>query len=179
MMVHWKICVNGEMKITRDFMLYFNESKNGFKLVDDDTIRTTEKMVQHLNEEKNIINATNEEANAIKAKLAEQEKYYKNIKNEVNNLYSLKTKLLSADELQTAELEKQIKQTKERISYNNKQIDKKDLRDNSLDRQINDLEVAKQKQLDLASAKSGCSEYKRDCTGRKRSYCRFKGKTSN
>lgn len=146
--------VNGEMKITRDFMLYFNESKNGFKLVDDDTIRTTEKMVQHLNEEKNIINATNEEANAIKAKLAEQEKYYKNIKNEVNNLYSLKTKLLSADELQTAELEKQIKQTKERISYNNKQIDKKDLRDNSLDRQINDLEVVKQKQLDLASAKS-------------------------
>lgn len=146
--------VNGEMKITRDFMLYFNESKNGFKLVDDDTIRTTEKMVQHLNEEKNIINATNEEANAIKVKLAEQEKYYKNIKNEVNNLYSLKTKLLSADELQTAELEKQIKQTKERISYNNKQIDKKDLRDNSLDRQINDLEVAKQKQLDLASAKS-------------------------
>lgn len=146
--------VNGEMKITRDFMLYFNESKNGFKLVDDDTIRTTEKMVQHLNEEKNIINATNEEANAIKEKLAEQEKYYKNIKNEVNNLYSLKTKLLSADELQTAELEKQIKQTKERISYNNKQIDKKDLRDNSLDRQINDLEVAKQKQLDLASAKS-------------------------
>lgn len=56
--------------------------------------------------------------------------------------------------MQTAELEKQIKQTKERISYNNKQIDKKDLRDNSLDRQINDLEVAKQKQLDLASAKS-------------------------
>ena len=146
--------VNGEMKITRDFMLYFNESKNGFKLVDDDTIRTTEKMIQHLNEEKNIINATNEEANAIKAKLAEQEKYYKNIKNEVNNLYNLKTKLLSADELQTAELEKQIKQTKERISYNNKQIDKKDLRDNSLDRQINDLEVAKQKQLNLASAKS-------------------------
>lgn len=146
--------VNGEMKITRDFMLYFNESKNGFKLVDDDTIRTTEKMVQHLNEEKNIINATNEEANAIKAKLAEQEKYYKNIKNEVNNLYNLKTKLLSADELQTVELEKQIKQTKERISYNNKQIDKKDLRDNSLERQINDLEVAKQKQLDLASAKS-------------------------
>lgn len=146
--------VNGEMKNTRDFMLYFNESKNGFKLVDDDTIRTTEKMIQHLNEEKNIVNATNEEANAIKAKLAEQEKYYKNIKNEVNNLYSLKTKLLSADELQTAELEKQIKQTKERISYNNKQIDKKDLRDNSLDRQINDLEVAKQKQLDLANAKS-------------------------
>ena len=146
--------VKGELKITRDVMLYFNERKNGFKLIDDDTIRTTEKMVQHLNEEKNIINVTNEEANAIKAKLAEQEKYYKNIKNEVNNLYSLKTKLLSADELQTIELEKQVKQTKERISYNNKQIDKKDLRDVSLDRQINDLEVAKQKQLALAEART-------------------------
>lgn len=146
--------VNGEMKNIRDFMLYFNEGRSGFRLVDDDTINTAEKMIQHLNKEKNIVNATNEEANAIKAKLAEQEKYYKNIKNEVNNLYNLKTKLLSADELQTAELEKQIKQTKERISYNNKQIDKKDLRDNSLDRQINDLEVAKQKQLDLANAKS-------------------------
>lgn len=145
---------NGEMKIFRDFMLYFNEANGGFKLVDDDTIRTAEKTIQHLNAEKNIKNATNEEANAIKAKLAEQEKYYKNIKNEVNNLYNLKTKLISADELQTAELEKQIKQTKERISYNNKQIDKKDLRDKSLDRQINDLEAAKQKQLALASAKS-------------------------
>ena len=149
--------VNGELKTTRDFMLYLNKNDdfgNGFKLVDDDTIRTSEKLIQHLNEEKNIINATGDEIEAQKQKLAEQEKYYKNIKNEVNNLYNLKTKLLSANELQTAELEKQIKQTKERISYNNKQIDKKDLRDNSLDRQINDLEVAKQKQLDLASAKS-------------------------
>ena len=137
-------------------MLYLNKNDdfgNGFKLVDDDTIRTSEKLIQHLNEEKNIINATGDEIEAQKQKLAEQEKYYKNIKNEVNNLYNLKTKLLSADELQTAELEKQIKQTKERISYNNKQIDKKDLRDNSLDRQINDLEVAKQKQLDLANAR--------------------------
>ena len=149
--------VNGELKTTRDFMLYLNKNDdfgNGFKLVDDDTIRSSEKLIQHLNEEKNIINATGDEIEAQKQKLAEQEKYYKNIKNEVNNLYNLKTKLLSANELQTAELEKQIKQTKERISYNNKQIDKKDLRDNSLDRQINDLEVAKQKQLDLASAKS-------------------------
>ena len=149
--------VNGELKTTRDFMLYLNKNDdfgNGFKLVDDDTIRTSEKLIQHLNEEKNIINATGDEIEAQKQKLAEQEKYYKNIKNEVNNLYNLKTKLLSANELQTAELEKQIKQTKERISYNNKQIDKKDLRDNSLDRKINDLEVAKQKQLDLASAKS-------------------------
>lgn len=149
--------VNGEMKITRDFMLYFNsvdDFGNKFKLADDDTIHTTEKMIQHLNTEKNIVNATNEEANAIKEKLAEQEKYYSRIKEDVKLLYNLKQKLLSADELQTAELEKQIKSTKQRITYNNQQIDKKDLRDNSLDRQINNLEVAKQKQLALSDART-------------------------
>ena len=148
--------VNSEAKITRDFMLYFNKADdfgNNFTIVDDDTIRSTEKMIQHLNEEKNIINATSEEANAIKERLAEQEKFYKNIKNEVSNLYSLKTKLLSADELQTAELEKQVKQTKERIRYNNKQIDKKGLRDNSLDYDVNSLEVEKQKQYAIAKAR--------------------------
>lgn len=148
--------VNGELKTTREFMLYLNKSdqyEKQFKLVDDDTIKTTERMVQHLNEAKNITNATGDEANALKQKLAEQEKYYGNIKKEINTLYSLKTKLLSADELETAELEKQIKSIKQRITYNNQQIDKKGLRDNSLTREVNDLEVAKQKQLALAEAR--------------------------
>ncbi len=149
--------VNDEAKITRDFMLYLNSADdigNTFKLADDDTIRSTEKMIQHLNEEKNIINATSEEANAIKEKLAEQEEYYSRIKKEISLLYNLKQKLFSADELQTAELEKQIKSTKQRITYNNQQIDKNDLRDNSLDREINNLEVAKQKQLALSDART-------------------------
>ena len=149
--------VNDEAKITRDFMLYLNSADdigNTFKLADDDTIRSTEKMIQHLNEEKNIINATSDEASAIKEKLAEQEKYYSRIKKEISLLYNLKQKLFSADELQTAELEKQIKSTKQRITYNNQQIDKNDLRDNSLDREINNLEVAKQKQLALSDART-------------------------
>ena len=149
--------VNGELKTTREFMLYLNKSdqfENSFVLADDDTIKTSERLIQHLNERKNIVNATGDEIERQKQQLADQEKYYKNLKNEVNNLYSLQTRLLSADELQTAELEKQIKQTKERIRYNNQQIDKKDLRSDNLDREINDLEVAKQKQLALASAKT-------------------------
>lgn len=148
--------VNGELKTTREFMLYLNKSDQygkQFKLVDDDTIKTTERMVQHLNEAKNITNVTGDEANALKQKLADQSKYYGNIKQEVNTLYSLKTKLLSADELETAELERQIKSTKQRITYNNQQIDKKGLRDNSLTREVNDLEVAKQKQLALAEVR--------------------------
>lgn len=149
--------VNGELKTTREFMLYLNKSDQfgtQFRLADDDTIRTTERMVQHLNEVKNITNATGDEADALKQKLAEQAKYYENIKNETNHLYSLKQKLLSADELETAELNKQIKSTKQRITYNNQQLDKKGLRDNSLEREINDLVVAREKQLALSDAKA-------------------------
>lgn len=91
---------------------------------------------------------------SLQRKLAEQEKYYSRIKEEVTLLYDLEQKLLSADKLQTAELEKQIKSTKQRIAYNNQQIDKKDLRDSSLDREITNLEVAKQKQLALSEART-------------------------
>lgn len=145
--------VNGEMKITRDFMLYFNESKNGFKLVDDDTIRTTEKMVQHLNEEKNIINATNEEANAIKAKLAEQEKYYGKLGQATKEQIALEKQRITAGEKQLEILEEQTKRRDSRISYNEGQIDKKGLSDVSRQRKINDLEYSGREKIDVAFGK--------------------------
>lgn len=142
--------VNGEMKITRDFMLYFNESKNGFKLVDDDTIRTTEKMVQHLNEEKNIINATNEEVNAIKEKLAEQEKYYGKLGQATKEQIALEKQRITAGEKQLEILEEQAKRRDSRISYNEGQIDKKGLSDVSRQRKINDLEYSGREKIDIA-----------------------------
>lgn len=145
--------VNGEMKITRDFMLYFNESKNGFKLVDDDTIRTTEKMIQHLNEEKNIVNATNEEANAIKAKLAEQEKYYGKLGQATKEQIALEKQRITAGEKQLEILEEQTKRRDSRISYNEGQIDKKGLSDVSRQRKINDLEYSGREKIDVAFGK--------------------------
>ncbi len=142
--------VNGEMKITRDFMLYFNESKNGFKLVDDDTIRTTEKMVQHLNEEKNIINATNEEANAIKEKLAEQEKYYSKLGQATKEQIALEKQRITAGEKQLEILNAQSKRRDSRISYNEGQIDKKGLSNVERQRKINDLSYAGQEKIDVA-----------------------------
>ena len=142
--------VNGEMKITRDFMLYFNESRNGFKLVDDDTIRTTEKMIQHLNEEKNIINATNEEANAIKEKLAEQEKYYGKLGQATKEQIALEKQRITAGEKQLEILEEQSKRRDSRISYNEGQIDKKGLSDVSRQRKINDLEYSGREKIDIA-----------------------------
>lgn len=142
--------VNGEMKITRDFMLYFNESRNGFKLVDDDTIRTTEKMVQHLNEEKNIINATNEEANAIKEKLAEQEKYYSKLGQATKEQIALEKQRITAGEKQLEILNAQSKRRDSRISYNEGQIDKKGLSNVERQRKINDLSYAGQEKIDVA-----------------------------
>lgn len=145
--------VNGELKETRTFMMELSDNGKFF-IFPDDTIKGTEKYVQHLNAAKNATNATGEALNAQNQRLAEQAKYYGKIKEETNHLYSLKQKLLSADELQTAELEKQIKSTKQRITYNNQQLDKKGLRDNSLEREINDLIVAREKQLALSNAKA-------------------------
>lgn len=145
--------VNGELKETRTFMMELSDNGKFF-VFPDDTIKGTEKYVQHLNAAKNATNATGEALNAQNQRLAEQAKYYGKIKEETNHLYSLKQKLLSADELQTAELEKQIKSTKQRITYNNQQLDKKGLRDNSLEREINDLIVAREKQLALSNAKA-------------------------
>lgn len=142
--------VNGEMKITRDFMLYFNENKNGFKLVDDDTIRTTEKMVQHLNEEKNIINATNEEANAIKEKLAEQEKYYGKLGKATKEQIALEKQRITAGEKQLEILDAQSKRRDSRISYNEHQIDKKGLSDVEQQRKLNDLSYAGQEKIDAS-----------------------------
>lgn len=145
--------VNGEMKITRDFMLYFNESKNGFRLADDDTIRTTEKMVQHLNEGKNIINATNEEANAIKEKLVEQEKYYGKLGQATKEQITLEKQRITAGEKQLEILDAQSKRRESRISYNEGQIDKKGLSDISKQRKINDLNYSGKEKLDASFAK--------------------------
>lgn len=144
--------VNGELKETRTFMMQLSENGKFF-VFPDDVVKGTEKYVQHLNAAKNATNATGEALNAQNQRLAEQAKYYGKIKEETNHLYSLKQKLLSADELQTAELNKQIKSTKQRVTYNNQQIDKKGLRDDSLTREINDLVVAREKQLALSNAK--------------------------
>ena len=148
--------VNDEAKITRDFMLYLNQVDdfgNTFKLADDDTIRSTEKMIQHLNEEKNIVNATNEEANAIKEKLAEQEKYYGKLEQASKEQLAIEKQRITAGEKQLEILDAQSKRRDSRISYNEKQIDKKGLSDISKQRKINDLSYSGREKVDASFAK--------------------------
>ena len=148
--------VNNEAKITRDFMLYINNADNfgnTFKLADDDTIRSTEKMIQHLNEEKNIVNATNEEANAIKEKLAEQEKYYNKLEQASKEQLAIEKQRITAGEKQLEILDAQNKRRDSRISYNERQIDKKGLTDTTKQREINDLVYSGKERFDTSFAK--------------------------
>lgn len=144
---------NGELKETRNFLVEISDKKKTL-LFPDDIIKGAESYVHHLDEAKNLSNETGEALNAQKQKIAEQKKYYDKLKNDTKELYNLKQKLLSADKSETTELNKQIKSTKERISYSNKQIDKKGLRDNTLDRQVNDLVNSADKKLNVKFAES-------------------------
>ena len=144
---------NGELKETRNFLVEISDKKKTL-LFPDDIIKGAESYVHHLDEAKNLSNETGEALNAQKQKIAEQKKYYDKLKNDTKELYNLKQKLLSADKSETTELNKQIKSTKERISYSNKQIDKKGLRDNTLDRQVNDLVNSTDKKLNVKFAES-------------------------
>ena len=144
---------NGELKETRNFLVEISDKKKTL-LFPDDIIKGAESYVHHLDEAKNLSNETGEALNAQKQKIAEQKKYYDKLKNDTKELYNLKQKLLSADKSETTELNKQIKSTKERISYSNKQIDKKGLRDNTLDREVNDLVNSADKKLNVKFAES-------------------------
>lgn len=145
--------VNGELKETRSFMMALNDVGDKF-VVQGTTFKGAEKLVHHLDEAKNATNATGEALNEQKKKLAEQKNYYDKIKDDTKLLYNLKQKLLSADESETAELNKQIKAAKQRVSYSNKQIDKKGLRDNTLDREVNDLVNSNDKKLNVKFAEA-------------------------
>ena len=148
--------VNGELKTTREFMLYLNQSSaspDKVKLADDDTIKTTERMVQHLNEAKNITNATGDEANALKQKLAEQEKYYDKLEQASKEQLAIEKQRITAGEKQLEVLDKQSKRRDSRISYNESQIDKKGLTDISRVRDINDMVSAGNEKYDSAFAK--------------------------
>lgn len=150
--------INGELKETRSFLMEIsgigvpNSKKTLF--FPDDTIKGAKTYIHHLDQVKNATNETGEELNRQKEKLAEQAKYYDKLKDDTKLLYNLKQKLLSADESETAELNKQIKAAKQRVSYSNKQIDKKGLRDNTLDREVNDLVNSTDKKLNVKFAEA-------------------------
>lgn len=99
---------------------------------------------------KGIDNSTNKNNNTLK----QQKKYYKNLEKDYKKLYSLQSKLMSAGTNEESEIRKQIKSTKSRISYNEKQLDKKGLRSNELERKKNDVVVEAKRKYDIASERA-------------------------
>lgn len=105
-----------------DFENTLNDLKTGSATIDDVKTKWTD-----LNNKTNTANQ-------------KQQKYYSNLGKETENLYNLKTKLLTADEAETKELKRQIKNAQTRIKYNEDQLDKNNLRDNSLGLKQKDIE---------------------------------------
>lgn len=93
-----------------------------------------------------------------KSSLETQEKYYQKIINNNKTIYSLKEKLLSADERQTKEIQNQIIKLEKRNQYNYGQLNKKGLTDNSWEWEVNTskevlesrLRINQEKQKDIA-----------------------------
>lgn len=142
--------VNGELKETRSFMMSLNGDSFAFP---NDIIKGSESYVHHLNAAKNATNQTGEELNANKKRLEEQAKYYSKINENIREKYRLETKLLTSGEKETTEVEKQLKAVKERIKYNEKQLDSKGLRDNSLEWNKNNLKNTLQNRYEIDAAK--------------------------
>lgn len=96
-----------------------------------------------------------------KSSLATQEKYYQRIINNNKTIYSLKEKLLRADEKQSQEIQNQITKLEKRNQYNYSQLNKKGLTDNSWEWEVNTskevlenrLRINQEKQKDVALSK--------------------------
>lgn len=96
-----------------------------------------------------------------KSSLATQEKYYQRIINNNKTIYSLKEKLLRADEKQSQEIQNQITKLEKRNQYNYGQLNKKGLTDNSWEWEVNAskdvlenrLRINQEKQKDVALSK--------------------------
>lgn len=96
-----------------------------------------------------------------KSSLATQEKYYQRIINNNKTIYSLKEKLLRADEKQSQEIQNQITKLEKRNQYNYGQLNKKGLTDNSWEWEVNTskevlenrLRINQEKQKDIALSK--------------------------
>ncbi len=106
-----------------------------------------------------IVQVKNEIQNVAKAEKASNTDesnrvtYYQRIIDNNKTVYSLKNKLLTADKEQTAEINRQIKALEERNRYNEKQLSKKGLTDNSWEQSVNSSKSALENQLRINTAK--------------------------
>jgi len=83
-----------------------------------------------------------------------QSKYYGRIKDNLKEIYNLEKKLPSAKKEETAEIRDQIKLLEKRNSNNYGAIDRKGLKDNSLQWEINNTKVLYESRLKVNNAKN-------------------------
>lgn len=120
----------------------------GTNLTGNDVYKAYLNQVKQVTKEQERLNALQK-----KTSLSEQQRYYQKIIENNKTIYSLKNKLLSADEKQTLEINKQLKALEQRNVYNRSQLDKKGLTDNSWERIMNNSKIALENQYKINQAK--------------------------
>lgn len=120
----------------------------GTNLTGNDVYKAYLNQVKQVTKEQERLNALQK-----KNSLSEQQRYYQKIIENNKTIYSLKNKLLSADEKQTLEINKQLKALEQRNVYNRSQLDKKGLTDNSWERIMNNSKIALENQYKINQAK--------------------------
>lgn len=89
---------------------------------------------------------------------SKQVSIYNDIKKNINQIYSLKQRLLSADQLETEELNKQISELELKNKYNEYKLSKNEMSDNNLDKSIQQSKELLENQYRLVEAKKVDSE---------------------
>lgn len=85
--------------------------------------------------------------------LQNQVKYYDRIKQELSNIQKLKKQLTNAGAEESVEINRQITNSQKRISYDEKQIEKKKLYNQELFKEVNELKLVYEAQNKISSAK--------------------------
>ena len=114
--------INGDLKETRNLFFEINGDKFDFP---KGVIEGAERYVQKLNEGKKATREIQTEAEKLAS--TNQEKYYGRIIANTKEIYALKQKLLSADQQETAEIQRQINNLEKRNKYNYSKISEQGL----------------------------------------------------
>lgn len=99
--------------------------------------------------------------------LREQVQYYNRIEQNLKTIYALKMRLPTAGEFETAEIQKQIVLLEKRNQYNSSQLNKKGLKDESLEWELNRTIDILQKRLEINNAKTvdkNSAKYEKEAT---------------
>ena len=144
---------NNELKITRSEYSLLKDTSKYIK----DKKKAQDTLNESIKKGKELANQQSEDRF-----ISKQSSIYEDIKNNQKQIYSLKQKLLSADELETEEINKQINALELKNKYNNYKLNKNGMIDNNLDKSVQQSKEILENQYRLVEARKVDSEISKE-----------------